>query len=122
MLIQAITIPDQRYDFALRNVDFIKRYIFPGGFLPSVSELCANVATHTEWVVRDVEDIGLDYALTLNDWRERFLEKLDTVKKQGFDKRFCRMWDYYLAYCEGAFRERAISTVQMVMAAPQWRP
>lgn len=122
LVLQAITIPDQRYDYALRNVDFIKRYIFPGGFLPSVAEMCRQFATRTELVVTGIEDIGLDYARTLNDWRSRFLDRLEQVREQGFDVRFCRMWDYYLAYCEGAFRERAISTVQLVAAAPGWRP
>lgn len=92
------------------------------GFLPSVAEMCRHFATRTELVVTGIEDIGLDYARTLNDWRIRFLDNLDQVRAQGFDERFCRMWDYYLAYCEGAFRERAISTVQLVAAAPGWRP
>lgn len=121
LVLQAITIPDQRYDYALRNVDFIKRYIFPGGFLPSIAEMCRQFATRTELVVTGIEDIGMDYARTLYDWRRRFLDSLEQVRAQGFDERFCRMWDYYLAYCEGAFRERAISTVQLEAAAPGWR-
>ncbi len=122
VLIQAITIPEQRYDYALRNVDFIKRYIFPGGFLPSVTQLCQHIAECTQWVTKDIEDIGRDYGLTLKHWRARFLLSLDKVRQQGFDQRFCRMWDYYLAYCQGAFEERAISTVQLLAAGPQWRP
>ena len=122
LLIQAITIPEQRYEYALRNVDFIKRYIFPGGFLPSVAGLCRHIGEHTSWVVRDVDDIGLDYARTLQHWRERFLNALEQVRQQGFDQRFVRMWEYYLAYCEGAFLERAISTVQLLAAAEGWRP
>jgi cyclopropane-fatty-acyl-phospholipid synthase len=69
-----------------------------------------------------VEDIGLDYARTLADWRDRFMAAIDRVAEQGFDERFRRMWEYYLCYCEGAFRERAISTVQLLAAAPGWRP
>lgn len=122
VLIQAITIPEQRYDYALRNIDFIKRYIFPGGFLPSVTQLCQQVAAQTQWVVQDIEDIGRDYGMTLRHWRERFLAQADAVRAQGFDQRFCRMWDYYLAYCQGAFEERAISTVQFLAAGPRWRP
>lgn len=122
ILIQAITIPEQRYDYALRNVDFIKRYIFPGGFLPSVTQLCRQVAAQTQWVVQDIEDIGRDYGMTLFHWRERFLAQREAVRAQGFDERFCRMWDYYLAYCQGAFEERAISTVQFLAAGPRWRP
>lgn len=122
VLIQAITIPEQRYDYALRNVDFIKRYIFPGGFLPSVTQLCDQVAQHTQWVAQDIDDIGRDYALTIKHWRDRFLAALEQVRQQGFDDRFVRMWDYYLAYCQGAFQERAISTVQLLAAGPDWRP
>ena len=121
LLLQAITVPEQRYDFALRNVDFIKRYIFPGGFLPSVAVMVGELARQTRLVVQDIEDIGHDYALTLRDWRERFRAASEAVAEQGFDARFRRTWDYYLAYCEGAFRERAISTVQLVAAAPAWR-
>tara|TARA_R110002073_G_scaffold2938_4_gene19354 strand:+ start:128938 stop:130197 length:1260 start_codon:yes stop_codon:yes gene_type:complete len=122
VLLQAITIPDQRYQYALKNMDFIKRYIFPGGFLPSITELCGHISTHTEWVVKDIEDIGRDYAKTIEHWRDAFMASLDHVEKQGFDQRFTRMWDYYLAYCEGAFRERAISTVHLLATAPHWRP
>jgi cyclopropane-fatty-acyl-phospholipid synthase len=122
VLLQAITIPDQRYQYALKNMDFIKRYIFPGGFLPSITELCRHVSAHTEWVVKDIEDIGHDYAQTISHWRDDFMASLDHVERQGFDQRFTRMWDYYLAYCEGAFLERAISTVHLLATAPNWRP
>ena len=121
-LIQAITIPEQRYKSALRNMDFIKRYIFPGGFLPSVALLCQGIAEHTGWVTQDIQDIGRDYGITLKYWRQRFLAKLEQVREQGFDDRFVRMWDYYLAYCQGGFEERAISTVQLLAAGPDWRP
>jgi cyclopropane-fatty-acyl-phospholipid synthase len=73
-------------------------------------------------VVKDIEDIGRDYAKTIEHWRDAFMASLDHVEKQGFDQRFTRMWDYYLAYCEGAFRERAISTVHLLATAPHWRP
>ncbi|MGB1221658.1 MAG: class I SAM-dependent methyltransferase, partial [Alcanivoracaceae bacterium] len=122
MVLQAITVPEQRYRFALKNVDFIKRYIFPGGFLPSVEVMLGQLSRQTRLVVQDIEDIGHDYALTLRAWRERFLGASDAVASQGFDGRFRRTWDYYLAYCEGAFLERAISTVQLVAAGPAWRP
>lgn len=122
LLIQAITVPDHRYAFALKNIDFIKRYIFPGGFLPSVRVMMSHLGDDTRLTPLAVEDIGLDYARTLEDWRCRFMAAIDKVAEQGFDERFLRMWEYYLCYCEGAFRERAISTVQLLAAAPGWRP
>ena len=121
LLLQAITIPDQRYHYARRNVDFIKRYIFPGGFLPSVSVMMQHLARDTALSPVNLHEIGLDYARTLADWRARFLSAVEQVRAQGFDERFIRMWHYYLCYCEGAFRERAIGTVQLLAAGPQWR-
>ncbi|MDF1630340.1 MAG: cyclopropane-fatty-acyl-phospholipid synthase [Alcanivoracaceae bacterium] len=122
MLLQAITVPDHRYRFALKNIDFIKRYIFPGGFLPSVRVMMDHLGEDTQLTPLAIDDIGLDYARTLADWRERFTAALDQVAEQGFDQRFQRMWQYYLCYCEGAFRERAISTVQVLAAGRGWRP
>tara|TARA_B110000879_G_scaffold11101_1_gene14152 strand:+ start:693 stop:1970 length:1278 start_codon:yes stop_codon:yes gene_type:complete len=121
MLIQAITIADQRYDQATKAVDFIQRYIFPGGCLPSVNVIGHHVASNTDMMIISLSDIGRDYAITLERWREQFLEKLETVRSQGFDERFIRMWEYYLCYCEGGFRERVISTAQIVMAKPDYR-
>lgn len=122
MLIQAITIPDQRYEQARRNVDFIQRYIFPGGCLPSNAVMAQCVAEHTDMQICHLQDIGLDYAKTLAVWRERFHREIDAVKQLGFDDIFCRMWEFYLTYCEGGFRERAISTVQVLLAKPHARP
>lgn len=121
MCIQAITIADQRYERAKRSVDFIQRYIFPGGCLPSVSTIGQHVAQDTDMTITSLTDIGLDYALTLQHWREQFMSKLDSVREQGFDERFIRMWEFYLCYCEGGFRERVISTAQIVMAKPDYR-
>tara|TARA_B110000093_G_C12903767_1_gene381558 strand:+ start:52 stop:1329 length:1278 start_codon:yes stop_codon:yes gene_type:complete len=121
MLIQAITIADQRYDQATKAVDFIQRYIFPGGCLPSVNIIGHHVASNTDMMIISLSDIGRDYAITLERWREQFIEKLETVRSQGFDERFIRMWEYYLCYCEGGFRERVISTAQIVMAKPDYR-
>ena len=118
MLIQAITIPDQRYDASLKSVDFIQKYIFPGGRLPSNKVIADNLAAHTDLQVVDHHDIGLDYSKTIFHWRKLFLDNISEVKSQGFDETFCRMWEYYLCYCEGGFQERAISTVQYVMAKP----
>jgi cyclopropane-fatty-acyl-phospholipid synthase len=119
MLIQSITIADQRYHFAKDNVDFIQRYIFPGGCLPSNEVIAKCTANNTDLKIVDLHDIGHDYALTLNTWRQRFHGQLDQVKAMGFDDVFCRMWEYYLCYCEGAFIEKSISTVQIVFFKPR---
>jgi len=119
MLIQAITISDQRYHKARKSIDFIQRYIFPGGCLPSNAIFAKHVAQDTNMQLVDLHDITHDYALTLKHWRERFFERLSEVKQQGFNDTFIRMWDFYLCYCEGAFRERAIQTAQFVVEKPQ---
>ncbi|MCL6416038.1 cyclopropane-fatty-acyl-phospholipid synthase family protein [Aestuariirhabdus sp. Z084] len=121
MLIQAITIADQRYQQALRSVDFIQKYIFPGGSLPSASVIADNLCQHTDMQLVGLEDITLDYAETLRCWRERFFARLDEVKRANFDDTFIRMWDFYLCYCEGGFRERVISTGQFLIAKPGCR-
>lgn len=121
MMIQAITIQDQRFDYARKNSDFIQRYIFPGGCLPSTSVIAQHIARDTDMQIVGLEDITLDYARTLADWRTAFFDRITDVKTQGFGERFIRMWDFYLCYCEGGFRERAISTVQYVFAKPGTR-
>lgn len=121
MVIQAITMADQRYERARDAVDFIKRYIFPGGCLPSVAVIAQHLAQDTDMQMVHLRDITQDYALTLAHWRTRFMDNLDSVRAMGFDENFIRMWDYYLCYCEGGFRERIISTVQLAFAKPGYR-
>ncbi|TYL46705.1 SAM-dependent methyltransferase [Marinomonas sp. IMCC 4694] len=121
MVIQAITIADQRYDYARRSVDFIQRYIFPGGCLPSNQVIAHKIASKTDMQIVGLEDITEHYAKTLADWRTRFHASRHEVAEMGFDDVFCRMWDFYLAYCEGGFKERAISTGQFVFAKPEHR-
>jgi cyclopropane-fatty-acyl-phospholipid synthase len=121
MLLQAITIADQRYEQALKEVDFIQRYIFPGGFLPSVTALTAAMTKASHLRTVHLDDIGAHYAETLRHWRSNFMRAVDQVRALGFDDVFLRMWEYYLCYCEGGFREREISTVQMLLAKPGWR-
>lgn len=121
MALQAITIADQRYDEARRSVDFIQRYIFPGGCLPSMSVIAKHIAEDTDMGIVSVSDISQDYAKTLGLWRESFEIKLEQVRAQGFDERFIKMWRYYLCYCQGGFQERVINTVQMVIAKPDYR-
>ncbi len=120
-LIQAITLEDHRYAQAIRNVDFIQRYIFPGSFIPSIAAMMQAVATSTDLKLVHLEDIGPSYAVTLRRWRERFDANLDRVAALGYPERFVRMWHYYLAYCEGGFLERSIGDVQMLLAKPRNR-
>jgi cyclopropane-fatty-acyl-phospholipid synthase len=121
MLLQAITIADQRYDAYKNGVDFIKRYIFPGGCLTSVTGMCETLTAHTDMRVVHLEDIGPHYATTLRRWYERFSAQLDSVREQGYTETFIRMWAFYLCYCEGAFIERAIGDVQMLITRPDAR-
>ena len=121
MLLQAITISDQRYQSALRSVDFIQRYIFPGSFIPSISAMTDAVAQHTDMCLFNLEDIGPHYATTLQHWRERFFERIDEVQSLGYSKQFIRLWEFYLCYCEGGFLERAIGDVHMLLVKPQCR-
>jgi len=121
-VIQAITMTDQRYEDARRSVDFIKRYIFPGGCLPSLKVIGENLANHTDLQMIDLRDITRDYAHTLEAWHHAFLEQLDKVREMGFDDRFINMWRFYLSYCEGGFRERIIGTFQITMAKHGYRP
>jgi cyclopropane-fatty-acyl-phospholipid synthase len=120
-LIQAITIEDFRYAEALKSVDFIKRYIFPGSFIPSVSAITASMARASDLGLIELFDFGESYARTLRAWRERFEAAWPTIAPMGFDEAFRRRWRFYLAYCEGGFMERAISDVHLLMARPSYR-
>ncbi len=121
MALQAITIQDQHYARALRDVDFIKRYVFPGSFIPSTTALIDAATAASDLRLVSCEDMGSHYAQTLRLWRARFLERRAEVLALGYDERFVRLWDFYLAYCEGGFAERFLSVVQLVFAKPQWR-
>jgi cyclopropane-fatty-acyl-phospholipid synthase len=118
MLLQAITIADQRYKSALKSVDFIQRYIFPGGFLPSVTAILQSVTASSNMRIYHLEDIGAHYAETLKRWREAFARNLNRIWSMGYGEEFLRMWHYYYCYCEGGFKERAIGTVQVLFVKP----
>ena len=121
MMMQAIVIADEAYDEARRDMDFIKRYIFPGSCIPSVATLTNKAAQRSDLRLRHLEDITPHYAETLRRWRETFMAKADEVRALGFDERFLKMWEFYLAYCEAGFHERHISNVQMLLVRPQHR-
>lgn len=121
-LLQAITIEDQRYEQARRSVDYIKRFVFPGSFIPSINAIVAAKTRSSDLQLIGQYDFGPSYALTLRAWRQRFLAQLPAVRAQGFDAGFIRMWEFYLAYCEGGFLERAIGVSHLLMARPGYRP
>jgi cyclopropane-fatty-acyl-phospholipid synthase len=120
-LVQAITMMDQRYETYRKSIDFIQRYIFPGSGLPSSAIMTGIIAEQTDMRLLDLEDIGLHYATTLHCWQENFQAKLAEIRALGYSEPFIRMWEYYLCYCEAAFRERAISDLQIVFAKPMNR-
>lgn len=121
-MLQAITIRDQRFDAAKHEMDFIKRHIFPGGFLPSHHAILDGLTRKTTLNVLSLDEIGLHYARTLREWRHRFEASLESIRRMGYDERFIRMWRYYLCYCEGGFMERTIGTCHLLLAKPGARP
>ena len=121
MLLQSITIDDRRYESYSNSVDFIQKYIFPGGFLPSQLIINDYLKRYSDLSIRDLQDIGLDYAKTLDDWYQAFINAREPLMQDGYDERFMRMWTYYLKYCEGGFLERTISTVQLLLSKPHYR-
>ncbi len=121
MLIQAITMPDQRYAQYLKSSDFIRRYIFPGSCVPSLSAMLDAIRKATDLSLAHLEDIGPHYATTLEAWRERFIQNLDSVRELGYPVEFQRMWLYYLHYCEAGFAERYLGTLQLLFQKPHCR-
>lgn len=118
MLLQAITIADQRYEQARKSVDFIQRHIFPGSIIPSVTAMLDATTRASDLKLAHLEDIGPHYATTLRVWRENFLGNLAQVRALGYPEEFIRMWEFYLCYCEGGFAERALGDVHMLLAKP----
>lgn len=121
MLLQAITLQDQAYDAALRQVDFIQRFVFPGSFIPSITAITASLTRATDLKVFDLEDIGAHYARTLADWRRNVFADPTAVKDLGYSDEFLRLWEFYLCYCEGGFAERHIGDVQLLLTKPRCR-
>jgi cyclopropane-fatty-acyl-phospholipid synthase len=120
-VIQAITIAEQQYATAIREVDFIQRYVFPGSNIPSLGAITASIARSGDLNLVGMEDLAPHYARTLQCWRDGFRANLSTVRAQGFDDRFIRLWEFYLAYCEGGFAERAIGVAHLRLARSGWR-
>jgi cyclopropane-fatty-acyl-phospholipid synthase len=121
MLLQAITIDDRAYHVEKAGKSFINTYIFPGGCLPSMEIIARSLARVTDLQQVHLEDITAHYATTLERWRERFLDASQRLSELGYDERFRRLWELYLSYCEGGFRERRIQDVQLLLAKPDYR-
>ena len=121
MLIQAITMPEKHYAQYLSSVDFIQKYIFPGGCLPSISAILESVGRVSDLRFVHTEDLAPHYAETLRRWRQTFDHKIEDVKALGYPDSFIRMWRYYLCYCEAAFEERHIGVHQLVFDKPLCR-
>jgi cyclopropane-fatty-acyl-phospholipid synthase len=121
MLLQAIVMADRNYASYLRSVDFIQRYVFPGGCLPSLSAIADSVARATDLQIVQVDDYAPHYAETLRRWRSNFEAQLPAVRSLGYSERFIRLWRYYLCYCEAAFEENAIGLVQIRLDKPRRR-
>ena len=121
MLLQGIVMPEHRYASYRRSPDFIQRYVFPGNALPSVGAMTGAIGRATDFRVAHLEDLSPHYAMTLQRWRERFMARLADVRRLGYDDRFIRLWEYYLAYCEAAFAERCTGVVQLLLTKPACR-
>jgi cyclopropane-fatty-acyl-phospholipid synthase len=118
LVIQVITIPDQRYKEYRRERDWIRKYIFPGGLLPSVTILCEAATKYSSFIMDNLNDIGTNYAATLKDWRKKYLSNIESISAMGFNNVFQRKWEYYLAVCEAGFAERVLGDIQVVFRKP----
>jgi cyclopropane-fatty-acyl-phospholipid synthase len=116
--LQVICVPDQRFDRYRRSRDWIQEYVFPGALIPSLGTMTAAATRSSGLLVQGLEDIGIHYADTLRAWRERFTARLDEVSALGYDERFVRIWEYYLASCEALFRARSLRDLQLVLTRP----
>jgi len=121
MFIQAITIDDRAYEVEKASKSFINTHIFPGGCLPSLEVIHRCLSHETDMTTVWLDDITPHYAETVKRWRETFTASSQLAAELGYDRTFRRMWELYLAYVEGGFRERRINDVQMVFAKPEWR-
>ena len=116
--VQTILIPDDRWERYRKSPDWIERYVFPGCLIPSLTALTRAMTASSRLMVHEVDEIGSHYAETLRRWRANFLTRIDEVRELGYDHRFERTWDFYLAFCEAAFRTRALRDVQLTLTRP----
>jgi cyclopropane-fatty-acyl-phospholipid synthase len=118
VVIQAITIPDQRYEAYRRGCDWIQKHIFPGALLPSLTALSSAMTANSKLVMESVENIGIHYTRTLREWRRALLERARELRALRFDAEFLRTWDYYFSYCEAGFSTRTLGDLQLVLTRP----
>ena len=122
MLLQAITAKDQGYEHYLTRVDFIQRFVFPGGCLPSLARIGNALAAKTDMTLLHQEDLAPHYARTLAEWNRRLFQQQESLQAAGYEERLLRLWDFYLSSCEAGFTERTTGLVQMLMMKPEARP
>lgn len=121
MLIQAITIEDQRYEQAKKDVDFIQRYIFPGSCIPSIAAMTDSTKRSSDLRLVQLQDFAQHYSRTLHAWHVAFNKEEKIITEQGYSEDFKRMWRFYLSYCEAGFAERAIGVSHLIFAKPLHR-
>lgn len=119
--VQAIVIEDASFERAKHHQDFVRKMVFPGGCIPSVASIVGCLSRGTDLRVLMLDDIGPHYVQTLKCWEDNLRARATEVRRLGVSENFMRLWSLYLAYCRGAFAERHISDVQMVLAKPAWR-
>lgn len=118
LVLQFISIPDERYDEYRQSSDFIKEYIFPGGCLPSLSRVTSAMAAASRLCVEHLENLGIHYYKTLRCWRTNFLENKSKILALGFDEKFIRTWEYYFDYCGAGFKTCTLGNYQVVFSRP----
>jgi len=121
MLLQAITVDDRQFEHDAQHIDFIKRYIFPGGVLPSTTVIADAVTRASDLQLAHLDDLAAHYVKTLEIWRQNLMRHREAVRSQGRSEEFLRCWEFYFAYCEGGFRERRVRTVQALLVKPECR-
>jgi cyclopropane-fatty-acyl-phospholipid synthase len=115
-VLQVITMPDQKYQAYRLGSDWIRKHVFPGGHLPSIGAMAQAMGARSRLNIKRMEDIGLDYARTLELWRLALMARSDEVMRLGFDQRFLRKWEYYFSYCEAGFRSRTVRNYQLLLS------
>ncbi len=118
LAIQVITIPDQRYETYRKKCDWIRKHIFPGGHLPSLTSLCTSMTSASQFIVEEIDNIGVHYARTLDDWKHRFMEHPENKEALAKRTTFHRKWVYYFCYCQAGFESRTLQDFQLVLTRP----
>ena len=118
---QAITMSDQLYEDYLNSQDFIRKYVFPGGCLPSISSIISSTSEHTDLVLHGTQSFAFSYAKTLEMWFERFIKQRNIILELGYPQSLIRLWEYYMKYCQAGFESKVIDVHQMIFRKPDNR-